>query len=172
MPEGPETVRRRRFWQRWLVDPIVKQLTQGVTPPKIALSLAVGSAFALFPILGTTTTLCFLAGIVLGLNQPILQGLNALCMLVYFPLLVAFVRLGDTLARTPPSSLNIPLMISLFAHHPGEFFREFGVTALHAVLGWVAVAPFWIAGIYFLALPLLRAAARRIPVRQGARAGT
>jgi uncharacterized protein (DUF2062 family) len=166
MHEGPETVRRRRFWQRWLVDPIVKQLTQGVTPPKIALSLAVGSALALFPILGTTTTLCFLAGVVLGLNQPIIQGLNALCMIVYFPLVVAFVRLGDALARTPPSSLDIPLMVSLFTHHPGEFFREFGVTALHAALGWVAVAPFWIAGIYFLALPALRAAARRISSRK------
>jgi uncharacterized protein (DUF2062 family) len=166
MPEGPETVSKRRFWQRWLTDPIVRQLTQGVTPPKIALSLGVGSALALFPILGTTTTLCFLAGVVLGLNQPIMQGLNALCFLVYFPLMVAFVRLGDTLARTAPSSLDIPLMISLFAHHPGEFLREFGVTAVHAVLGWVAVAPFWIAGVYFLSLPALRGAARRISSRQ------
>jgi uncharacterized protein (DUF2062 family) len=165
MPKGSETPRRRRFWQRWLVDPIVRQLTQGVTPPKLALSLGVGSAFALFPILGTTTTLCFLAGVVLGLNQPIMQGLNAICLLVYFPLLVAFVRLGDALARTAPSSLDIPLMISLFSHHPREFFREFGVTALHAVLGWVAVAPFWVVLIYFVALPPLRAAARRISSR-------
>jgi uncharacterized protein (DUF2062 family) len=170
MPETPKTDRKRRFWQRWLVDPVVKQLTQGVTPPKIALSLGVGSAFALFPILGTTTTLCFLAGVALGLNQPIIQGLNAICMLVYFPLVVVFVRLGDTLAGTPPSSLDIPLMISLFAHHPGQFFRQFGVTAAHAALGWVAVAPFWVALVYFLALPPLRAAARRISSRKAAHA--
>jgi len=92
-------------------------------------------------------------------------------MIVYFPLVVVFVRLGDTLAGTPPSSLNIPLMVSLFAHHPGEFFREFGVTAVHAALGWVAVAPFWIAGIYFLALPPLRGAARRIGGRKAASPG-
>jgi uncharacterized protein (DUF2062 family) len=165
MPEGPETVRRRSFWQRWLVDPIVRQLTQGVTPRKIALSLAIGSALALFPILGTTTTLCFLAGILLGLNQPIIQGVNALCTFVYFPLIVVFVRFGDTLTGAPPSRLNIPLMISLFTHHPGDFFREFGVTALHAILGWVVVAPLWVAMIYFLALPPLRAAAQRISSR-------
>jgi uncharacterized protein (DUF2062 family) len=168
MPEGPKTARKRRFWQRWLVDPVVKQLTQGVTPPKIALSLGVGSAFALFPILGTTTTLCFLAGVVLGLNQPIMQGLNALCFLFYFPLVVVFVRLGDTIAGTPPSSLNIPLMVSLFSHHPAEFFREFGATAVHAMLGWVAVAPFWVVLVYFLALAPLRAAARRISSHQAA----
>jgi uncharacterized protein (DUF2062 family) len=168
MPEAHNPARKRKFWQRWLVDPIVTQLTQGVTPPKIALSLGVGSALALFPILGTTTTLCFLAGVILGLNQPILQGLNALCFLFYFPLMLVFVRLGDTLARTGPSSLNVPLMVSLFAHHPGDFFREFGTTALHAMLGWVAVAPFWIALVYFAALAPLRAAAHRISSRKAA----
>jgi uncharacterized protein (DUF2062 family) len=153
---------KRKFWQRWLVDPIVRQLTQGVTPGKIALSLAVGSALALFPILGTTTALCFLAGILLSLNQPIIQGVNALCTFIYFPLIVVFVRFGDRLTGAPPSSLNIPAMISLFSHHPGQFFREFGVTGLHAMLGWIVVAPFWIALIYFLSLPGLRVAARRI----------
>jgi uncharacterized protein (DUF2062 family) len=162
MPEVPEAVPKRRFWQRWLVDPIMRQLTQGVTPAKIAMSLAVGSAFALFPILGTTTALCILAGITLGLNQPIIQGVNALCAIVYFPLIVVFVRFGDMLTGAPRSSLNIPLMISLFSHHPREFFREFGVTGLHAILGWLVVAPVWIALIYLLALPALRAAARKI----------
>ncbi len=162
MPEGPDIIRNRRFWQRWLVDPIMRQLTQGVTPAKIALSLAVGSALALFPILGTTTALCILAGITLGLNQPIIQGVNALCFLVYFPLMVAFIRLGDTLTGASASSLNIPLMISMFGHHPREFFREFGVTGLHAILGWVVVAPIWITLIYFITLPALRAAAQRI----------
>jgi uncharacterized protein (DUF2062 family) len=162
MPEGPKKDGKRRFWHRWLIDPIMRQLTQGVTPAKIALSLAVGSALALFPILGTTTALCTLAGVLLGLNQPIIQGMNALCMFAYFPLMVVFVRLGDTLTRAAPSSLNIPLMVSLFAHHPREFFREFGVTGLHAMLGWVAVAPFWIVLIYFLTLPALRVTARKI----------
>jgi uncharacterized protein (DUF2062 family) len=156
------TTRRRRFWHRWLIDPIVKQLTQGVTPRKIALSLGVGSALALFPILGTTTTLCFLAGISLGLNQPIIQGINALCTFVYFPFIIVFVRFGDRLTGAPPSSLNIPEMISAFTHHPRDFFQRFGVIGLHAILGWVVVAPVWVSLIYLLSLPPLRAAAGRI----------
>jgi uncharacterized protein (DUF2062 family) len=159
---SPEKASKRKFWQRWLVDPIVRQLTQGVTPRKIALSLAVGSSLALFPILGTTTALCVLAGILLGLNQPIIQGINALCTFVYFPLIVAFVRLGDRLTGAAPSSLDIPAMISMFSHHPRQFFREFGVTGLHAILGWAVVAPLWIAGVYLLSLPPLRAAARKV----------
>jgi uncharacterized protein (DUF2062 family) len=158
---------RRKFWQRWIIDPVTRQLTQGVTPQKIAMSVAIGSALALFPILGTTTTLCLLAGIALRLNQPIIQGVNALCTFIYFPLLIAFVRLGDVLAGSAPSSLNIPLMISTFTRHPKEFFRQFGVTALHAMLGWAVVAPLWIPLVYLLVLAPLRATARRIRARQG-----
>jgi uncharacterized protein (DUF2062 family) len=96
-----------------------------------------GKRHGLFPILGTTTTLCIIAGIALGLNQPIIQGVNALCTFIYFPLIYAFVRLGDTLARSGKSDLNIPVMISLATHHPRDFVHQFGVTALHAMLGWV-----------------------------------
>jgi uncharacterized protein (DUF2062 family) len=144
------------------VDPVVRQLTQGVTPRKISLSIAVGSALALFPILGTTTTLCIIAGIALGLNQPIIQGVNALCTFIYFPLIYAFVRLGDFLSRSARSDLDIPVMIALFTHHPREFLRQFGVTGLHAMLGWAVVAPFWIPLVYLVALKPLEAAQRRI----------
>ncbi len=144
------------------MDPIGRQLTQGVTPSKVALSVAVGSALALFPILGTTTTLCVVAGITLGLNQPIIQGVNALCTFIYFPLLYAFVRLGDALARTERSSLDIPLMMSLFTHEPRQFFHQFGITALHAMLGWAVVAPFWVPLFYLVALKSLRVTVHRM----------
>jgi uncharacterized protein (DUF2062 family) len=144
------------------VEPIIRQLTQGVSPKKIALTLAVGSALALFPILGTTTALCLLAGVLLGLNQPIIQAINATCIVVYFPLIAVFVRLGDVLSGSARSSLDVPLMISMFSHQPREFFSQFGVTALHAVLGWAAVAPVWIPMVYVVALRPLRVAAGRI----------
>jgi uncharacterized protein (DUF2062 family) len=164
-PEIPRPVAKRGFWRRWIVDPVTRQLTQGVTPTKIALSVAVGSVLAIFPILGTTTTLCVLAGVVLGLNQPIIQGVNALCTFIYFPLLVAFVRLGDLLSGSERSSLDVPLMVSLFRREPHEFFHQFGTTALHGILGWAVVAPLWISAVYFAALNPLRAAAARLRPR-------
>jgi uncharacterized protein (DUF2062 family) len=150
-------------WRRWLVEPALRQLTQGVTPQKISLAIAVGSALALFPIPGTTTALCALAGVSLGLNQGIIQGMNALCFIVYFPLAVAFVRFGDALAGSAPSSVNLQLMARLLAHDPGRFLRDFGTTALHGILGWAVVAPVWIALVYMVALRPLRAAAHRTP---------
>jgi hypothetical protein len=47
-------------------------------------------------------------------------------------------------------------------HEPRQFVRQFGVTALHAMLGWIVVAPFWVPLVYFLALKPLQVTARRI----------
>ena len=167
MSDSPSRA-RSRFWHRWLIDPIRQQLTQGVSPEKIALTLALGSALALFPILGTTTLLCLGAGIVLSLNQPILQAINALCGFIWIPLLVAFVRLGDALTRASSASIDVTRMFSLFRHHPGEFFRQFGVTALHGILGWSAAALLWIPLVYFGTRIPLRAAALRLKHRHQA----
>jgi uncharacterized protein (DUF2062 family) len=43
------------FFYRHLVRPILDLLRQGVTPEKIALSLALGMALGVFPVLGSTT---------------------------------------------------------------------------------------------------------------------
>ncbi len=73
-----------------------------------------------------------------------------------------FVRLGDALTGSARSDLDIPVMISLFRHHPRDFIHQFGVTALHSILGWAVVAPFWIPLVYFVALAPLEAAERRV----------
>jgi uncharacterized protein (DUF2062 family) len=164
-PSPPPAAALPGFWRRRVVGPVLEQLAQGVSPEKIALALALGSALALFPILGTTTLLCLAAGLVFRLNQAILQAVNGLCALIWVPMLAAFVRLGNALSR-PAAGLDLPLMLSLFRHHPAEFFQRFGVTVLHAVLGWAIVAPFWIGAGYLLLRPPLRAAAVRLERRR------
>src|SRR5678815_1310745 len=112
---------RRSFWQRRIVTPIVAQLTQGVTPQKIALTIALGLMLGIFPILGSTTALCALAGIVLKLNQPIIQLVNYLGYPLQLALLIPFYRAGEhLLGRTP-----IPLSVSLLFDRFGADFWQF-----------------------------------------------
>ena len=160
-PDVPSAPPRPSFWQRRVIDPIAQQLTQGLTPEKIALTLAVGSAFALFPILGTTTLLCLLMGILLRLNQPIIQIVNALFTPLHIPVIFLMVRFGNFLFRVPYAHVGIRLMNQMFWEDPKEFFERFGITALHAIAGWGLIAPFWMAAVYLIALPVLREALRR-----------
>jgi uncharacterized protein (DUF2062 family) len=151
-------------WQRHVVDPIAAQLTQGITPEKIALTMAVGSALALFPIFGTTTLLCLLAGIVLKLNQAIIQLVNVLCATIHFPLIVCLFRLGHLMFGVPYTHIGLGMMhhmLDTFWEDPGKFFERFGVDALHAIAAWFVILPFWMIIIYMLALPVVREVLRR-----------
>ncbi len=151
-------------WQRHVIDPIAAQLTQGITPEKIALTMAVGSALALFPIFGTTTLLCLLAGIVLKLNQAIIQLVNVLCATIHFPLIVCLFRLGHLMFGVPYTHIGLGMMhhmLDTFWEDPAKFFERFGVDALHAIAAWAVLTPFWMIIIYMLALPVVREVLRR-----------
>lgn len=150
----------RTFWQRRVRDPIVLQLTQGITPHKIALTIAVGSALALFPILGTTTLLCFLVGLALRLNQPIIQLLNQALWPVHVPAIFLCVHFGERIFGVHHGRFSIGQMSQLFWHQPARFFQDFGSLALHAAVAWAILAPFYIAAVYYISLPIMRGVAR------------
>ena len=69
---------------------------QGHTPEKIALSVALGITFGLFPIFGTTTLLCVVAAIALRLNHPAIQLANQVMYPLQIPLIVVFIRMGES----------------------------------------------------------------------------
>jgi uncharacterized protein (DUF2062 family) len=152
----PPPPRVSSFWKRRVVEPIVHQLTQGITPEKIALTLAVGSACALFPIIGTTTFLCLIVGIALRLNQPIIQIVNGLCVPLHLPVILGLIRTGEWLFREPKTSLHVRYMNQMFWDDPGLFFQQYGLIALHASAAWALLLPIWIIGVYFIFLPVLR----------------
>jgi len=160
-PTSEASAPSRTPWQRHVIDPIAVQLTQGITPEKIALTLAVGSALALFPILGTTTLLCLLAGILLRLNQPIIQIINALCTPIHLPVIFCMVRIGSWMFNVQSTHMGIRMMNHMLWEDPRDFFERFGITAVHAIAAWALIAPFWMVIIYIFALPVLREALRR-----------
>ena len=135
---------------------IVAQFTQGFTPQKIALTIALGLGLGLFPILGATTVLCAIAGVWLKLNQPVIQLVNWLASPLQLALILVFVRIGEWLVRAEPVSFSIPELFRKFHESPVKFMQAFGMTGLHGILAWLVLAPFLTALIYFLLLPPLK----------------
>ena len=155
-PARSDPLTSRNFWQRRVRDPIIAQLTQGITPEKIALTLAVGSAFALFPVIGTTTLLCFLVAIALRLNQPLVQLINQALWPAHLPAIFGCIRLGESLFGAPHVHFSIRYMREHLWTDPGLFFHQFGLSVLYAVVAWAVVAPFFITAVYYIALPITR----------------
>ena len=157
-PENPP-VPVRTFWQRRVRDPIVAQLTQGISPEKIALTVAVGSAFALFPVLGTTTLLCFIVAWAMRLNQPIVQLINQALWPLHFPAIFGCIWVGESIFGAPHVRIGIRYlrkMSEMIWNDPALFFHQFGLTVMYGVVAWAIIAPFYIAAVYHIALPITR----------------
>ncbi len=151
------------FWRRRVLAPIVAQFRQGVTPEKIALTLALGVVLSVFPIIGATTVLCAGAAIWLRLNQPIIQLVNWLCVGLQLLLLLPFYRLGEIFG-TPHLQLSIPQLVERFKAGPLQFMADFGLIALGGIAAWCVIAPFVAAALYYALRPALRVLAARARV--------
>lgn len=159
---GDEEATKRPLFHRWVVRPVVQQLTQGTSPAKIAQAIAWGLVIGIFPIIGSTTLLSLIAGVPLKLNQPILQAFKTLATPAQWALLLGFYRAGEWLFDAPHVSIHIPSMIERFFAEPGPFFRDYGMTALYGIAVWCLVAPVLIVGIRVASQALVEGLARRI----------
>lgn len=150
-----KTPPREGLLRRWVVRPVLQQLTQGVTPPKLAAAIAWGVTLGLFPILGSNTLLTLIVGVPLRLNQPVLQAFKTLAYPLQWSLLLGFYRAGEWLFDRPHVSIHVPTLIERFFDEPGPFFREYGLTALGGIAVWALIAPVLLGLLYACALPLV-----------------
>jgi uncharacterized protein (DUF2062 family) len=151
------------FWQRRLMDPIIAQLKQGITPEKIALTLALAAVFGIFPILGATTLLCGIAAVWLRLNQPLIQVSNYLLTPLHVTLLLPFYRAGETLYGKPHVPIfSVVELLERFKAAPLQFFADYGMVGVYGITVWALIAPWLALALYFSLRPLLRRLARSI----------
>jgi uncharacterized protein (DUF2062 family) len=150
------------LWTRRVVTPLRTQLTQGVTPDRLAFTLGVGTACSLLPFLGFTSLLNLGVGIALRLNQPVLQALNQLLGPVQIALILGYVRVGERIWQAPAMPLSPATLIDTFRADPAAFLVRFGWTGVHAATAWALSVPFIIVAIY---LPL-RSVLRRLSSRR------
>jgi uncharacterized protein (DUF2062 family) len=144
-----------------VLDPILALLKQGVTPEKLALSLAFGIGLGILPVLGISTVACTAVAMTLRLNLPAIQLVNYLVAPIQLALIIPFVRLGEHLHGVPPQPITI-----------SEGFKLMEIGVIHAIVtlwdaivnalfGWIVVGPLFIYALYQVAkLPLKRAASK------------
>lgn len=158
------------WWKRWFVNPVLKQLTQGISAEKLAWTIAIGCGLGIFPIMGTTSLVCFLAAIALGLNQPVIQVVCHALWVAHLALILPFIKLGQWIHGADPITASIPELLKEFFASPWQFTQDYGLAAWHGIVAWALVAIPLTLLIRLITLPLLRVAASRIEKRKEATA--
>jgi len=144
------------FFRRRIARPIVELLRQGVTPEKMALSLALGVALGVFPVLGTTTAFCALVAFAWRLNLPAIQIINYFVYPLQIALLIPFFRAGERLFSAPHLPLSITQILAMMHASFWGATRFLWTTIWHAAAAWCLIALPFVALAYVILVPLLR----------------
>jgi hypothetical protein len=150
----------KSFLQKRLTRPILQLLTQGITPEKIALSLAFGIMLGIFPVAGTTTLLCLLASLLFRLNVPAVQLVNFLVYPLWFALLIPFIRVGERLFGAPPLAMTAIQMLALAHANLPHSISVLWLTAVRAAAAWMLIGPPGIIALYVILVPVIRRMAK------------
>ena len=146
---------------RWL-RPFIQLLRQGVSPEKIALTIALGIILGVTPVLGSTTLLCTFAAILFRLNLPAIQLVNGVVYPLQFILLIPFYRLGAWMFRPDASTMSLNGVKALIREGVGQAVRTLWVVTMHALFAWLALGLVALAILYAGLVPLVRQLLRRV----------
>jgi uncharacterized protein (DUF2062 family) len=111
-------------------------LRQGVSPRRLALTLALGFTIGCLPVVGIPTLLCVVVAFALRLKQPAIQAANFAVMPLQWLLMAPLIRLGGRLfgsgrAADAGAMLHAPSLALL---------RQICGVAGQALLAWLLIA--------------------------------
>ncbi len=139
-----------------VVRPLLRLLKHGVSPRRLAWSLAVAVVVGVNPFLGTTTVCMLLVAWLFGLNHVASQiGIHVVSPLQWL-LFVPFIHAGTVLFHTHRLPMSKAEIVHLSHRHPLQLAHLLWRWEWHALVIWLAFAA--------LAAPLIAAQIRRVLV--------
>jgi uncharacterized protein (DUF2062 family) len=131
-------------------------LTMGITPERLAFSIALGIALGLVPALGTTTLLCTLAAFLFRLNLTAILLMNYFVYPLQLALLIPFIRAGEWLFGAKHLDLSLELIQNMLKADLWKTVFGLWAATMRAVTVWLLIAPLVVLLIYLLLTPFLR----------------
>ncbi len=134
----------RNLWRR-IAAPVIKRvqgvMSCGLTPRKLALTLCLGSALGVMPVVFGASLICIIVAHVMRLNHVALQSVNCLLWPVQLALLVPFFKLGAWLFPGGPP-VQQHLLSTFVLSHDLSALNSFGWMMIKALAAWmVTVLP-------------------------------
>ena len=142
---------------RRLLRPFLDLLRQGITPEKVALTIALGLSLGITPVIGSTTLLCTLAAVALRLNLPAIQLVNGAAYPLQLILIIPFLRAGAWIfGDSTVPALTVTRLFELFRANLWGAILTLWTATMHALVVWLGVAGCGCLVLYLSLVPILK----------------
>lgn len=128
------------YFKEKLLMPLMGYLQQGITPKKMALTIALGLILGLFPILGSTTLLCSIVAILFRLNLAAINVVNFFVYPLQLILFLPFIKFGEFIFGINPMPYSLDQIIELFKNETLIAFETLWFANLIGIAAWAVVA--------------------------------
>lgn len=123
-----------------LKNTIKSQLTQGATPDKLAQSLTAGLLIGCFPLLGWTTGLAALFGVLFKLNHLVVQAANYIMYPVQLLLIPVYIKTVSWIMNEGDVPVRPDLIMKMFTEDWRNALQVYGWISVYAVIMWIIIS--------------------------------
>jgi len=121
----------RRVWQL-----VLDLLKMGLTPEKLAMTVVLGAVIGVLPVLGSTTILCGIVAVALGLNVPVIQAVNYLVYPLQIAMIIPFIRAGAWIFGAPQLGMTATELVAFVTHDPKGAIMALWWVTVQALVAW------------------------------------
>lgn len=151
-----------------LIAPFIELLRQGMSPEKIALTIALGIMLGVTPVLGSTTLLCTLTALALRLNLPAIQLVNAVVYPLQIILIIPFFKLGAFVFHTSATAISLKGIEAMIHTGIWNAIGALWILTIHALVVWGALGAIMTALLYPVLIIFVRHLWKRVSDRRRA----
>jgi uncharacterized protein (DUF2062 family) len=148
--------RSKKYLKRKLVNPLLGLLTMGLSPGKLALTVALGFIVGIMPLLGVATLVCTALGYRLKLNIPALLLICYVAGPFYLLLYLPFIKLGIFLFGASDFRMSFEDILDLFREDWLMALNKIWLANMLGLVAWLLVSIPLGFLIYFSLRPLFR----------------
>ena len=144
------------FFKRRIAQPVLNLLRQGMTPHKLAVTVAVGTVVGILPALGVTTVMGTALAARFRLNIAATVLVSYLVHPLQLLLFIPFIKAGVFMFGLDDLKLTLDEMIAMFQLDWLAALNKLWMANLAAVSAWAILAIPVGALLYFALLPILK----------------
>ncbi|MBD1396225.1 DUF2062 domain-containing protein [Pontibacter sp. JH31] len=144
------------FFRRRIAQPVLNLLRQGMTPHKLAVTVALGSVVGVLPALGITTIVGTALAARFRLNIAATVLVSYLVQPLQLLLIIPFVKAGISMFGLDELKFSLDEMIAMFKLDWLAALNKLWLANLAAVSAWALLAIPAGIGLYFILLPLFQ----------------
>ncbi|HQO41368.1 MAG TPA: DUF2062 domain-containing protein [Spirochaetota bacterium] len=151
------------FIKQKILSPMADLLKQGITPEKLALSVALGFIIGIIPLVGVSTAICAIIALALDLNIAAIQVVNYVDYPLQLLLYIPFIRAGEMILGRSAAGLTISGITHIFDDGFLSALNMIWYTNLQGIIIWVIITIPVTLFLYCLLVPVFRKINRQVP---------